>query len=60
MGEIILDLGNKGRNEVAERKVKAILNTREEIKPRASEVIDEDSILGLGNSILKLIREGKK
>ena len=57
MGVIKFDLGSKERNEIAERKAKVILGTDEEIKPRASEVIDEDSIIGLGNSISKLIKE---
>jgi len=33
------------------------MESTEEIKPRASEVIDDDSIIGMGNHIYKLIKE---
>jgi hypothetical protein len=57
MGEIIFDLGNKERNDVAKGKVQGMMESTKEIKPRASEVIDDDSIIGIGNKICKLVRE---
>ncbi len=44
MGEIIFDLGNKERNDVAKGKTQGMMESTEEIKPRASEWVTLDQL----------------
>jgi hypothetical protein len=55
--KIKIDMPNKALNDAVEGKVQGMMESTEEIKPRASEVIDDDSIIGMGNHIYKLIKE---
>jgi len=57
MNKIIIDMPNKELNDAVKGKVQGMMESTEEIKPRASEVIDDDSIIGLGNHICRLIKE---
>jgi len=57
MNKIIIDMPNKELNDAVKGKVQGMMESTEEIKPRASEVIDDDSIIGRGNKICKLVRE---